>query len=92
MHVHTHAGVTRSIAQPLGLIISLSVAALGLVIISAVLIFLIVVIIFMKRAKAEIQQRLQQVSLYDEIGLPPSIIDSSKNVAYSSTIGHGMSM
>ena len=90
MHVHT--GATQSSTQPLGFMISLSIVALGLVITSVVLIFLIVVIVFLIRAKAKLQQRLQQASLYDEIGLPPSIINSSKNVAYSSTIGHGMSM
>ena len=69
--------------------VSLSVVALGLVITSIVLIVLIVVIILLTRAKAKIQQKLQQATLYDEIGIPPSIIDSSKNVAYSSAIGHG---
>ena len=47
-------------------------------------------IIMLIRAKAKIQQKLQQATLYDEIGIPPSIIDSSKNVAYSSTIAQGI--
>ena len=87
--LYTGLSATQSSTQPVGLMVSLSLVALGLVITLIVLIVLTVVIIFLTKTKVKIQRKLQQATLYDEIGIPPSIIDSSMNVAYSTAIGHG---
>lgn len=60
---------------------------MGLVIAAVVLVFVIVIIV-LARAKSKLQEELKQtktIALYDEIGIPPSIIDSNKNIAYVST-------
>ena len=63
-------------------------ASVGFVLIALVISFVIVLIILI-RAKSKLQDELRQSqasALYDEIGVPPSIIDSTKNVAYTSTV------
>ena len=66
----------------------LSVGLMGLVIATFTATFAIVTFILI-RAKSKVQEKLKQCkasALYDEIGMPPSVIDSSKNVAYIPTI------
>ena len=66
----------------------LSVGLMGLVIAAIIATFAIITFI-LTRAKSKVQGELKQCkasALYDEIGMPPSVIDSSKNVAYIPTI------
>ena len=66
----------------------LSVGLMGLVIAAIIATFAIITFILI-RAKSKVQEELKQCkacALYDEIGMPPSVIDSSKNVAYISTV------
>ena len=61
---------------------------MGLVIAAIIVIFTVITFILV-RAKSKVQEELKQCkacALYDEIGIPPSVIDSSKNVAYISTV------
>ena len=84
-----NTGSAESDATSLGFTVSLSLVALGLVVTSVILIVLVIMMIFLTRAKAKVQQKLKQATasaLYDEIGIIPSIIESSSNVAYSSAI------
>ena len=60
---------------------------MGLVIAAIIVIFTVITFVLV-RAKSKVQEELKQCkacALYDEIGIPPSVIDSSKNVAYIST-------
>ncbi len=66
----------------------LSVGLMGLVIGAVVVTFTVVTFILV-RAKSKVQEELKQCracALYDEIGIPPSVIDSNKNVAYISSL------
>ena len=66
----------------------ISTASFGFVLIT-VIISSIVVLVILIRAKSKLQDELrrsQASALYDEIGVPPSIIDSTKNVAYATAI------
>ena len=61
---------------------------MGFVIAAIIATFAIITFILI-RAKSKVQEELKQCkasALYDEIGMPPSVIDSSKNVAYIPTI------
>ena len=61
---------------------------MGLIIAAVIAIFIVITFILV-RAKSKVQEELKQCkacALYDEIGIPPSVIDSSKNVAYISTV------
>ena len=63
------------------------ISLLGFTLVVAAVIFTIALICVL-RAKAKIQEELQQAratAVYEEIGIPPSTIDSSKNIAYMST-------
>ena len=65
-----------------------SVGLVGLVIAAMVVTFTVIMFILV-RAKSKVQEELKQskaCALYDEIGIPPSVIDSNKNVAYVSTL------
>ena len=66
----------------------LSISLMGLVIAAVIATFTIITLILV-REKSKVQEELKRCkacALYDEIGTPPSVIDSSKNVAYVSTI------
>ena len=65
-----------------------SVGLMGLVIAAMVVTFTVITFILV-RARSKVQEELKQskaCALYDEIGTPPSVIDSNKNVAYVSTL------
>lgn len=61
---------------------------MGLVIAAIIATFIVITFILV-RAKSKVQEELKRCkacALYDEIGIPPSVIDSGKNVAYISTL------
>ena len=71
-----------------GLILSVSMSFITAVFVVVLIIFITVTVVLIK-AKSKLQEELQQAratALYDEIGNPPSIIDSNKNIAYVSTV------
>ena len=79
------AGATINNTNKLSLkfTISLSVGVLTATVLLAVL---IVVVIILVRIKAKLQVNLRQAAanaLYDEVGIAPSAINTSMNVAYS---------
>ena len=68
--------------------LNLSIGLMGLVIAAVIVTFTIITLILV-RAKSKVQEELRRCkafALYDEVGTPPLVIDSSKNVAYVSTI------
>ena len=72
----------------LGLTLAVSISLMGLVLAILVLMFVAVTVILV-RAKSKVQKELKRTktnALYDEIGIPLSIIDSKKNIAYVSTV------
>lgn len=70
------------------LVLAVSVGVIGSALV-ALLISLVAVVVFLIKARSKVQdelQRLKASAIYDEIETPPSVIDSSKNVAYASTL------
>ena len=63
---------------------------MGLVLI-AIISTLTTTIIILARAKSKVQMELTELQtranvVYDEIGMPPPVIDSNKNIAYVSVM------
>ena len=66
----------------------LSISLMGLLLVAISATFIIITFILI-RAKSKVQVELKRCKasvIYDEVGIPPSVIDSNKNIAYISTI------
>lgn len=88
------AGILLQSSNKVDLWPFLSIGLMGLVTAAITIVFTIITFILV-RTKSKVQEELKRYkvsALYDEIGTPPSVIDSSKNIAYISAIKDDKSM
>ena len=80
--------VIDTVSKDFNLMLTVIISGLfGFTLVIAAVIFTIALVCVL-RAKAKIQEELQQAratAVYEEIGTPLTMIDSSKNIAYMST-------